>query len=77
MRQILNGSDYLEIEYSLRLETVGSYTYVGKAKVGSHDSSSVWQIKRIEDTTSMAITFANGDVKFNNSWNLRNILVYL
>lgn len=64
-------------EFAVRIDEVGATTYVGKAVVGSSDSSAVWQIKRIVETgPDMAVTFADGDSSFNNIWNDRLSLSY-
>lgn len=56
---------------------VGSTTYIGKAVVGSSESSAVWRIKRLVETgPDMAITFADGDANFNNIWNDRLTITY-
>jgi hypothetical protein len=46
--------------------TTANVTYVCKAKVGSSAASSVWQIMRIDETSGLVITWADGDTLFNN-----------
>ncbi len=47
--------------YTVRTETVGSVTYVGQAAIGSSESSPVWRIKRITDTSgNLKVEFVDG-----------------
>lgn len=65
--------DALIGNYALKLDdtTTTSVTYVGKAAIGSATSSAVWQIKKIDETTGMSITWADGDDLFDNVWDNR------
>lgn len=45
--------------------------YVGKALVGSTTSAAKWQIKKIDQTTGLVITFADGDANYDNIWDNR------
>ena len=59
--------------------TDSSITYVGKAFVASDGDKSrpIWQILKITETgTSTSVTYADGDVKFDNIWNDRETLSY-
>jgi hypothetical protein len=51
-------------------------TYVGEANIGSAESSAVWRIKRIDETSGIKILYADGDSNFNNIWNNRTSLTY-
>jgi len=51
-------------------------TYVGKAQIGSATSDSVWQIRKIDETSGTVITWADGDDGFNNKWTEREALTY-
>lgn len=54
-------------------------TYFGKAEIGSSQNSSVWQIMKIDKTGSpitMAITFADGNAKYDNIFSNRLSLTY-
>ena len=57
-------------------EASNTVTYVGKALPGSGDSDSVWQIKKIDETTGILILFAGGSTSYVNRWDQRTILVY-
>lgn len=63
-------------EYATRLATSGSVTYVGKAAIGSSSASSVWQIKKIDETSGTVITWADGNSSFDNIWDNRASLTY-
>lgn len=51
-------------------------TYVGEANIGSAESSAVWRIKRIDETSGIKILYADGDSNFDNIWNNRTSLAY-
>lgn len=70
--------DVLIGNYALLLDdyTTANVTYVGKAAIASATASAVWQIKKIDETTGMMITWADGDASFNNVWNNRASLTY-
>lgn len=59
--------------YALKLDdtTTTNVTYVGKAAVGSATSSAVWQMKKIDESSGMTITWADGDANFDNVWDNR------
>lgn len=67
--------------YDIRLDdtTTANVTYIGKAALtGSAiaTSSAVWQVQKIDETTGMIITWADGDASFNNIWDNRASLTY-
>ncbi len=47
--------------------STANVTYVGSAAIGSATSAAVWQIQKIDETTGMAITWAN-DGLFTAKW---------
>jgi hypothetical protein len=53
---------------ALRLAESGNYTYIGKAEIGASPSSAVWQIKRIDETSGLVISWADGDDIYDNVW---------
>lgn len=65
-------------QYALRLDDTSTpnITYVGEANVGSLDSSAVWRIKQIDETTGLVIKWADGNANFDNNWNNRTSLTY-
>lgn len=56
--------------------TTASVTYVGKARPGSVTSSAVWQVKKIDQTSGVVITWADGNTLFDNIWDNRASLSY-
>ena len=62
-----------KIHYAERVDdyTTPNVTYVGKAATGSLTNAAVWQIRKIDVTTGMVLTWADGDALFNNIWDNR------
>lgn len=58
-----NNADNL----ATKITESGSITYIAFAAPGSSESSSVWQCKKIDETTGTVITYADGDADFDNS----------
>ena len=56
--------------------TTASVTYVGKAAIGTATSAASWQVQKIDETTGLVITWADGDADFNNIWDNRASLTY-
>jgi hypothetical protein len=74
----MNDDDDLQVYYDmgnyntlLDDTTTPNITYVGKAAIGSDVSDEVWQIKRIDETSGLVITWADGDDMFDNTWSAR------
>ena len=66
-----------EAELSQRVEDLDTTLYIGKAAVGSAESSSLWKIKRTTFVGSLIVTeWANGSSSFNNSWDARASYTY-
>ncbi len=65
-------------EYALMLDdySIANITYVGKAAIGSTPDESVWQIKRIDETTGMVLKWADGNDNFDNVWDNRTSYTY-
>lgn len=58
-------------------EVSGGLIYIGQAKLGSATSASSWQIRRIQKVGDVtAIQYADGDRRFDNSWDNRASLTY-
>lgn len=74
----ISTEEELVIEnYTLRMNIVGSVTYIGKALIGSSTNDDVWQIQKIDETSGLSITWANGNDYFDNIWDNYLILSYL
>lgn len=52
--------------YATKITTSGSVTYVALAAVGSAQSSAVWQVKKIDESSGTIITWADGNDNFDN-----------
>lgn len=57
-------------------EVSATLSYIGKAIPGSLTSAPLWQIKRLDETTGMITTFADGNAEFDNIWDDRASLSY-
>lgn len=63
--------------YATRVdEASGTVMYVGDAEAGSAISSSVWRIKKVDTTSGVVITWADGNTNFDNRWDQRAGLSY-
>lgn len=63
--------------YSKRFEQVSTtLAYFGQASVGASESSSVWQIQKLDFTTGVIATYAGGSDAFNNVWTNRASYTY-
>lgn len=65
-----------EVDYTIRLDTVDTITYIGKALVGSLETESLWQIKRVDESNGIIILFANGSTDFDSKWSEHLLLSY-
>lgn len=72
---VLNASDVrinpateetLAGEFATKVTVDGLVTYVAKAVIGSSQASAVWQAKKIDETTGVVITWADGNSDFDN-----------
>lgn len=64
-------------DYTVRIDTVSTTYYVGRALVGTAESSALWQIKKIVDSSGdVTITYADGDSRYDNIWDNRLSLTY-
>jgi len=51
---------------AMKMTTVGSVTYLAIAAPGTVESDAKWQCKKIDQTTGLVMTFADGDASFDN-----------
>ena len=56
--------------------TTTDVVYIGKAAIGSTTASAVWQILKMDISSGMTITWADGNDNFDNVWNNRASLTY-
>lgn len=50
---------------AVKVTTVGSVTYVALAAPGTAQASANWQVKKVDTTTGVVITWAGGSSNFN------------
>jgi len=68
-----------EADFATKLEVDSgdaNVSYVGKALAGSLTSDIVWQIKKLDETSGITITFAGGTTDFVHEWDERETLTY-
>jgi hypothetical protein len=56
--------------------STANVTYIGQAAIGSDRTQAVWQIKKVDETSGIVITWADGDANYNNIWDNRTSLTY-
>ncbi|MBL0320556.1 MAG: hypothetical protein IPP74_14870 [Alphaproteobacteria bacterium] len=73
-----HGEQTVQPTYATLVDDSGApVTYVGSALPGSSTADAVWQIKKLDETTGLVTTFADGDSNFDNVWDDRASLTYL
>jgi len=55
-----------DVNYAIKITTSGTVTYIGVANPGTSESSASWQCKKIDSTTGVVITWADGNTNFDN-----------
>lgn len=55
---------------SVRIDdtTTADTIYIGRAPIGSATSSAVWQIQKLDESSGLVKTWADGDSLFDNVW---------
>lgn len=48
------------------IRSSGNYIYIGKAAIGTATSAASWQVKRLDTTTLLDITWADGNASYDN-----------
>jgi hypothetical protein len=56
--------------------STSNVTYIGKARVGTPTSDAYWQIKKIDNSSGVIITWCDGNLEFDNVWDDRTSLTY-
>ena len=75
INSITNTSGTYKTIYIVKSDDTNIY-YLGKAVYGTATSSALWQIKKIDSTTGIIITIADGNENFDNEWDERESLSY-
>lgn len=66
-RLAVDENGMMGVSLAQKITTSGNYVYMAKAPIGSSQSSSVWQVKRIETSGSDIIfTWAEGNANFSH-----------
>ena len=65
-------------QLALRIDdtTTANVTYVGKAAIGTATDAAAWQIHKLDETSGLIQTWADGDANFDNVWDNRAGLSY-
>lgn len=56
--------------------TTANVVYIGHARIGEATDDAVWRIKRIDESSGVVITWADGNASFDNVWDNRASLTY-
>ena len=51
---------------AVKITESGTTTYIAKAVVGTLQSSALWQVMKIDESSGTVITWADGDAFFDN-----------
>jgi len=54
------------VNYAIKITESGSYTYIGYANPGSDEADPVWKCLKLDDTSGLVMTWADGDTNFDN-----------
>ena len=56
--------------------TTADVTYLGLADIATTTSAASWQIRKMDESSGLVITWADGDDEFDNVWDNRASLSY-
>ena len=54
------------INLAKKIVVAGDVTYIASAPPGSDEDSPVWQARKVDTTTNVIISWADGDDEFDN-----------
>lgn len=57
-------------------DSASPVTYIGKAIPGSDTADAVWQVRKLDETTGLVMTYADGNSSYDNVWDDRASLTY-
>jgi hypothetical protein len=64
-------------KYAIRLDEVSStISYVGESLPGTSTSAASWRVKKIDSTSGVIVTWADGNTNLDNIWDNRASLTY-
>lgn len=61
-----NGNTVNLGNLTVKVTVSGTTTYIGEAAIGSAQSSAVWRAKKIDESSGMILTWADGNDSFDN-----------
>ena len=73
-----SGMQTIDTPLAIRVDdtTTASVTYVGQAAIGTATSAATWQIQKLDESSGIATTWADGDASYDNIWDNRASLSY-
>lgn len=51
---------------AVKMTEVGDVTYIAIARPGTSEATDKWQVKKLDQSAGLVITWADGDADFNN-----------
>lgn len=54
------------VNYAIKITESGSYTYIGWANPGTLESEAKWKCMKMDDSSGLVITWADGNTNFDN-----------
>ena len=66
------GEQALQLDDTSTVDT----TYIGYAAIATLTSAASWQIMKLDDSSGLAITWADGNDSYDNEWDDRTSLTY-
>ncbi len=54
------------VNYAIKITESGTDTYIAYANPGTAEATAAWKVMKLDSSSGMVITWADGDTKFNN-----------
>ena len=54
------------VNYAMKITESGNNTYIAWANPGTAEATAAWKVMKMNDATGLVITWADGDLLFNN-----------
>lgn len=54
------------VNYAIKITESGDYTYIAFANPGTLESAASWKVVKLDGTTGLVITWADGNTDFDN-----------
>jgi len=78
--QVINPAteDSLQpLDYIFRVDqSSGTVIYIGKGSASASTASAVWRISKVDTSSLLTVTFADGNGNYDNVWDNRASLSY-